>query len=270
VRSEEMEEHGRVGGVELPEGLLEGVIAEVDREEVVGAILGGSYARGIATALSDVDVALFVQERGQVRPRRYFYRQGLLVSVTTKCLDGVRADLERPAMAIRVVPGLSEARVLVDKDGSVAALLDEVARFEWEPMREKANRHVSDLMNGLTENVQKLANEVTKGNTPGVSYILDKVLDALTEALVVYRGLMIRSDSTYYAQAQEAAGDDSEWAAYHRRAAGLTGASLDERARACLYLHLLTREAVRPAMDPDYAKVVEEAARRVAFLYPRK
>jgi hypothetical protein len=253
--------------VRLPARFLEELLPELDGEEVEGIILGGSHARGNATALSDVDIALFVRSEAQLQPRRYFYRRGLLVSVTTKTIAGVRAAMTNPQAATRVVPGISQSRVLLDKGGSLAALMEDLARFSWEPMQERANRHVSDLMYGLVETVHKLANEVVKGNEAGVAYIMDKLLDALTEAVVIQRGVMIQSDSTYYRQAQEAVGTDSEWTEYHRRAAGLTGATLEARAKACLYLHRLTLDLVRPAMIEEHIQVVEQAARRVAFVY---
>src|SRR5690348_473596 len=109
--------------VSLPAGFLDELLPELDHEDVVGIALGGSYARGTATALSDVDLALFVREEAQARPKRFFYHRGLLVSVTTKSLAGVRADMTHPGRAPRVVPGIAECRVLVDKDGALTALL---------------------------------------------------------------------------------------------------------------------------------------------------
>ncbi len=251
----------------LPAAFLEELVSELDEDRVLGIILGGSYARGNATTLSDLDLALFVRDEAEAKPRRYFYRRGLLVSVVTKSITGVRTDMANPRMATRVVPGISESRVLVDKDGSLAKLMHDLVQFTWAPLQESANRHVSYLMLMLTESIHKVANELVKGNDLGVAYTTDKLLAALTEAIAIQRGIMTQSDSTYYQQVQEAAGMHSEWTKYHRLAAGLTSASLDERAKACLYLYQLTMDLVRSALSEEHAQVAEEAIRRVAFVY---
>jgi hypothetical protein len=251
----------------LAVGFLDRLVAELDGEDVVGIILGGSHARGTAAALSDVDIALFVRDDAALRPKRYFYRDGLLASCGTKTAARVRADAADPSKAVWVVPGILEAAILLDKDGSLRNLMQDLARFDWAPLRRKANRHVSNLMMGLTEPVHKLANELHRGNEAGVAHVLPLVLAALTEAVAVYLGVLVQSDSTYFRQVQEAAGSNSEWAACHRRAAGLTGATLVERAKACLLLHRLTFQMVQAGMDAEQARVVEEANSRVAFVY---
>ena len=253
--------------IKLPEGLLDELVAELDSRDVAGIVLGGSHVRGTATALSDVDLAVFVQERTQTRPRRYFYRRGLLISVATKSLPGVRADLLNPQMAVRVVPGLAGARVLLDKNGSIARLISELEQFSWAPLQGRANVQVSALMYGFVEAVHKLANELLKGNQAGVAYTVDKVVDALTEAVVLFRGVMIQGDSTYFLQAEQAAGEDSVWSRCHRRAAGLGGEVLEERATASLRLYGLTLDLVRSAITGEHAPVVEEAARLVSFTH---
>lgn len=262
-----MESPGIAANEPLPTEFLAELVGELDRAEVAGIILGGSHARGNATPLSDVDIALLVRETAQVRPRDYFYREGRLVSVTTKSLAGIRADMDKPQIAVRLVPGLSEAVVLLDKDGSVDALMQDLAAFSWATLQENANRCVSEIMLHVTEPVQKLANELLKRNAPGVAYATGQLLSALNEGIIVHHGIMVESDSTYCRQAEEAVGADSEWAKYHRRAAGLTSARLQVRAKACLHLHRLTLQLVRPVMSKEHAAVAEEAARRVEFLY---
>jgi predicted nucleotidyltransferase len=253
---------GNTAPAVLPDGLLEELIAELDDALVVGIVLGGSYARGTATALSDVDLAPFVREEAQVRPKQYFYRHDRLISISWKSLAGVRASLGDPRLASRVVPGFREARVLLDKDGSLGRLLDDLARFIWEPLQEQANQQVSYMLLLLAEAVHKVANELDKGNDPAVAYTSEKMVAALTEQVVIQRGLLIQSDSTYYQQVQVAAGIESPWTACHRVATGLTDAPLHERAVASLRLYGLTLDLLRPALSAEHAAVAEEAARR--------
>src|SRR5438046_289670 len=174
--------------VELPAGFLDELLPEIDRPEAVGIILGGSYARGTATTLSDVDLALVVRHESQVWPKTFFYRHDLLVSVAIKSLERARADMKDPLMASRVVPGMSEAKVLVDKDGSLRQFGEELALFQWETIREKAYRRVSDYMMTLAESVHKLANGLVKENDLAVAYISAKLASALGDVITMRYG----------------------------------------------------------------------------------
>jgi predicted nucleotidyltransferase len=252
--------------VVLPEGFLEELLSELDGEDVVGIGLGGSFARGTATALSDVDLALVVREEAQVRPKRYFYHRGLLVSVAVKSIESVRADMKNPLRATRVVPGISEVKVLVNREGALADLMEELDHFTWESLDEKANRWVSYEMMALSEPVQKVANELVKGNAPGLAYAVNKLLGFLTTVITVHKGIMVKSDSSYYQQAYEAVGEGSEWTKCHRCAAGLTEVGLTERAKACLLLYQLTLNIVKPVMSEEQLQVAEAAAHRVSFM----
>src|SRR4030081_2902613 len=122
----------------LTDQFLATLVAELDDAGSAGIILGGSHARGDATAYSDVDIACFVVDDTGNRKKRFIYRDGYLVSIATKAIASVRADLFRPNAAIRVVPGLSHCLILQDKDGSVGALLRDIESFTWEPLREAA------------------------------------------------------------------------------------------------------------------------------------
>jgi predicted nucleotidyltransferase len=250
----------------LPKGFLEELLPELDSEDVVGIGLGGSFARGTATTLSDVDLALVVREEGQVWPKKYFYHKGLLVSVAVKSIESVRADMKNPLRATRVVPGISEVKILADKEGLLGDLMEELDHFTWESLNDKAHRWVSYEMMTQAEPVQKVANELVRGNDSGVAYAVSKLLALLTTVITIHKGIMVTSDSSYYRQVYEAVGETSEWAACHRRAAGLTEASLTERAKACLRLYQFTLDIVKPVMSDEHLQVAEEAARRVSFM----
>src|SRR5438552_17684523 len=124
---------------QLSDLFLNILVAELDNDDIAGIILGGSHARGDATRYSDVDLACFVRDESRQRRKRFLYREGYLVSIATKSLAGVRADLSRPNTANWVVPGLSGCRVLLDKDGSVDGLLRAIAAFTWGPWQKAAD-----------------------------------------------------------------------------------------------------------------------------------
>jgi predicted nucleotidyltransferase len=116
----------------LSQAFLNGLIAELDGDEVVGIILGGSYARNEATPFSDVDIACFVTDSTNLAPKRFTYRDGRLVSIGSITIAGVRSELARPERAIFIVSG--HRRILLDKDGSVSRLMREIKTFQMDTL----------------------------------------------------------------------------------------------------------------------------------------
>src|SRR2546427_7798433 len=111
----------------LSEEFLNALLAELDNDETIGIILGGSYARNEATPFSDVDIACFVPDSLKPTPKRFIYRDGRLLSIGTKTVADIRSELARPERAIFIVSGFR--RLLLDKDGSVGRLMREIEIF---------------------------------------------------------------------------------------------------------------------------------------------
>jgi hypothetical protein len=65
----------------LSDEFLNTLVVELDNDEIVGIILGGSYARNEATPFSDVDIACFVPDSMKPPPKRFIYRDGRLLSI---------------------------------------------------------------------------------------------------------------------------------------------------------------------------------------------
>lgn len=208
-------DEGHGGVAHLSEQFLATLVAELDEPGTVGIMLGGSYARGEANRFSDVDLACFVKDEAESRRKRFLYREGRLVSVATKTTAGVRAEMSRPERAIWVVPGIGNCRVLLDKTGSVAQLIEEIATFRWEPLQSDADRYASYSVVMAAEQVHKIVAELTRKDELALAYAVSKLFQWLTEAMAVQKGVMVKSDNTYYRQAQEAAGADTSWTYYH-------------------------------------------------------
>ncbi len=65
----------------LTDEFFDDLVAELDSDEIIGIILGGSYARNEATPFSDVDIACFVPDSLKPTPKRFIYRDGRLLSI---------------------------------------------------------------------------------------------------------------------------------------------------------------------------------------------
>ncbi len=248
----------------LSDEFLNALVAELDNNAIVGIILGGSHVRGEATPYSDVDFACFVPDTMPPPPKRYMYRDGHLVSVVSKTLASIRRALAQPESAIWVAPGLIPYRLLLDKDGSVGALMQDVANFTWAPLQPAADRYASYRLMLFAEMAHKILSGLSTGNAGAIAYAVVELTYALTEAVAVQLGVLVRGSSTYYQQVQDAVGADSAWARYHRIATGMvedaSGASpVQARGIAMLHLYRETAILLQPILQPQHRKVIEQA-----------
>jgi Nucleotidyltransferase domain len=250
----------------LADEFLNTLVVELDNDEIVGIILGGSYARNEATPFSDVDIACFVADSLKPPPKRFIYRDGRLLSIGYRTVADTRNELARPERAIFIVSGFR--RVLLDKGGSVSRLMRDIETFKWGPLQEAADSYASFGMMLAAEQVHKILSEIVKRDDLALSYAISKLLSWLTEAVAVQRAVLVRNDSTYYRQVQETVGLASEWTRYHRLAAGVDAAPGDDRpvktrgiAALCLYRETLV--LLRTAMQLDHLLVAEQAVQIV-------
>jgi Nucleotidyltransferase domain len=238
---------------------LNTLVAELDNDDIVGIIFGGSYARNEATPFSDVDLACFVSDSVKPLPKRFIYRDGRLVSIGSRTVAGTHSELARPERAIFIVSGFR--RVLLDKDGSVSRLMREIETFKWEPLQRAADNYTSFGMMIYAEQVHKILSEIFKRDDLALSYATSKLLFSLTEAVAIQRGVLVKNDSTYYRQVQETVGLDSAWTRYHRLAIGVDLVPIEKRGIATLKLYQETVALLRTTMLPDHLEVTEQAVR---------
>ncbi len=247
--------------VDISDAFLADLVRELDHEDIIGITLGGSYARGKATRYSDVDLACFWREGRRPPPKRFMYRQGRLISVKMTSVAEIRGMLGRPQSALFFANG--KHRLLLDKDGSVARLLEEIELFRWDALQADANESISLWMALKAEDMQKILREFQFDNMPGLAYTLAVQIEELTLLTALYYGELITGNSTYYRQVEEAAGSASAWTRYHRIATGLEDGPegikpLRARGIASLYLYRETLAIVKLVMRPEHLAVAEE------------
>lgn len=252
--------------VGLSDEFLHELVQELDREDVVGITLGGSYARGTATRYSDVDLACFWREGVRPPPKRFMYRQDKLISIKMTSVAEIREMLKQPHLVVFFASGTH--RLLLDKDGSVGRLLAEIEAFRWEDIQEAVNGQVSQWMMLKAEDIQKILREFQEENAPGLALVIPRLVAELALLTALCHRTLITSDSTYYRQVQEATGLDSSWTHYHRIATGLedgpTGIDpLRARGIAALHLYRETLVFARPVMRFEHRAIAEEVVRVV-------
>lgn len=247
--------------VSLSDEFLQELVQELDHEDIVGITLGGSYARGTATRYSDVDLACFWREGLRPPPKRFIYRQGKLISIKMTSVTEIREVLNRPQSALLFVSG--KRRILLDKDGSVARLQEEIGAFRWEDLQSAANENVSLWMMLKAEDVQKVLREFQQENAAGLAFAISNLVAELTLLTALCHGTLITNNSTYYQQVQEAAGLDSAWTRYHRIATGLEAGPIDiallrAQGMAALHLYRETFAFARSVMQAAHVEIVEQ------------
>lgn len=245
---------------------LSGLVTELDDDAVTAIILRGSYARGDATSYSDIDLTRFVQEPPETtKAKQFTYREGFLISISTRTIVQERERLAVPERAIFVVPGLREAHILLDKHGAFRALQQEAEAFRWEPLQEAANVYASTLLMEHTEYVLKILRALLLKDEFALSEITLELLLALTDAVAVQRGMLVASGNTYFQQVQEVVGVDSAWTRHHRLIAGIDSFPLDvtpneARGLAVLRLFQETVKLLQPVLSVASREVVEQTA----------
>jgi predicted nucleotidyltransferase len=241
----------------LPPDFLPNLVAEIDHPDYVGILLGGSYARGDAAPWSDLDIACIVTTPSLLRPKSSFYRNDLLVTIAPKSIEGIRSSLLNPDLAVVVAHGIGDSQILLDKDGSLAALLTEVRAFTWDTIRDAANARAGFRLMLASEMAHKVANELTKGDPQSLAFPIAKLFSELTLIVAIGLGVLIQTDSTYYRQVRQAAGPP--WNLHHRAVSEADGPlALPQQAVALLQLYRDTVTLLEPIMQPDHLALAQQ------------
>lgn len=249
----------------LPDALLSGLVAEFADAAAIGLLLAGSHARGDAMPYSDIDLIRFASILPEAEADRYAlaYREGRLVSLSTTTIDAKRNELGRPETAIWAAPGLRQARILLDRSGALAGLLGEAYAFRWEPLQLAADTYASYHVMGLAEEVHKVIGALAKGDEVVALYGTWGLVAGLLRAVTVQRGVLIRTENSYFQQAQAAAGLDSAWSRVFRVAMGLELATAVTRASAALRLYQETATLLAPVLQPQHLDVIRGVLARI-------
>ena len=228
----------------LSDSFIQSALEKIDSSDVIGVGLVGSYARGQEGRYSDVDLDIFVSRLPENPYNHYTLRywDDRLTSLKYTLLDDERAALTDPRRAIWAVPGLREMRILLDKNGSMAALQQAAMEFEWSALQPAADEFAADEVMGNAEEVHKILNGLARGHESTVLYATWGLVKNILEAVAVQRGIMIVSENRYFDLIQDSMGRDSKWTSAFRTAWGLdsTSSQYQTRGVAALTLYRLT------------------------------
>ena len=247
----------------IPDSFLQSLVARLEDENTVGVSMAGSHARAQGGRYSDVDIQHYVRKIPDNPAEAYFLRfmDGYLVSVSMTTLEEEGANLRTPKKAIWAVPGLRQARILLDKEGSLAALKELAEKFTWQPLQAAADAFASWNLSGCAEEIHKIVDGLTKKDESKTLYAIWGLTRELAVTLLVQRGILIQSENDFIDLAQVTAGRTSGWTCQFRRAIGLDPSPAGELAFigygiAGLRLYCETASLLQEILLPEDAAVI--------------
>ena len=246
----------------LSDPFLQSALTNIDSPDVIGVGIVGSYARGQESKYSDVDFDIFVSKLSENPYDRYTLRywDDKLISLKYTLLDDERSALENPRRAIWAVPGLRGMRILLDTDGSMAALQQAAQEFDWSSLQPAADEFAAEEIMGNAEEVHKILNGLAREHESTVLYASWGLVKNMLETVAVQRGIMIISENRYFDLIQDSMGRDSEWTRAFRTAWGLdsNGSGYQQRGAAALTLYRLSAALFDELISNKHRKVVNK------------
>jgi predicted nucleotidyltransferase len=247
----------------LTDSFLQALVTQLDNENTIGVAMGGSYARGEGESYSDVDIHHFVRRKPTIEAEKYSLRyiDGYLVSITLITLEEEYASLQDPKKAIMAIPGLRQEHILLDKDGSIAALIESSAKINWEGLQKAANAYASWNLSGFAEEALKILAGLAQRNESKTINAIWGLTRGLATTLLVQRGILLPTENAYIDLVQETAGRTSEWTRQFRLATGLDPCPpkqppFIQYGKAGLLLYLETARLLQNILLPEDAVVV--------------
>ena len=247
------------------EDLLQRLVRELADANTEALGLTGSHARGDAGAHSDVDLWHFVHQLPDDPFAAYTLRmvQGHLVSISVRRLAEEAALMRAPLMAIAVVPGFRQMRILHDPQGSLAQVVEAARSFEWATLQPAAAEYASYDLCGNAEEVGKLISALAQRDESMALFWLNALLPGMMRAMTLGMGLLMDTENRHFQQLQAAIGADSEWSRALRAALGQPPAAAEVRVRAGLRLYRATAALLAPQVQPAHRPVIAATLARI-------
>ena len=183
---------------QLNDTFLQSLIARFNRPGVIGICIAGSYTRGMQDEYSDVDLELYVDELPEEDYALQLFDEKLVSVKYLRLADEVSA-LKKPERAVWAVSGLSNMKILLDKDGGLAALKQAAKDFHWADLQPLANKYAIEELSGCAEEAHKVMSGLKSDNESKVLYASWGMFKNLSFAALVQAGLMIQSENRAFA-----------------------------------------------------------------------
>jgi hypothetical protein len=231
--------------------LLAGLAIELSAAGAGAVVLVGSHTRGTAHDLSDVDLYA-VGEGPEYDTQR---KEGVLITVSWRTPDSVRASFTTLPGCIQAVPGWRSARILADPDTVAKGLVREAQQWTWERVPD-ADGWCARELPGYAEEVQKLRAALRSGDHLSAAIWRNVLALRMASILAVQHRLLVEREEEIWPLVADRMRD--EWRRAQRIALGLDGARLEESSEAAIELYAMAVEAIAPFMTERQLSVAWE------------
>lgn len=222
-------------------------------------MLAGSWARGDAREISDIDLWVIGSRQGDV----IFERGGRQISVRYGTLAGDRRAMRTPARLGGAVPGWLTARVLRDPNKAAAKLRAEARKFRWSSVRHACDKYIVEQLVGWAQHAAKLLRAMETGERETAS---------VQRGLIANRMALLRSldleylwgtENGLWERVAKLAGPAFRSAQAAALATG--GQGWRESCEGALRLYSLTARANLGLLRGENRRIVEEVCLRAGY-----
>ena len=198
-------------------------------------VLSGSFSRGDAHHLSDIDLTPLSDDASAGPPHRVEQHGDRMFVFSWRTPSAVRSSYRDPAQLGAAVPAWRRATALYDPQGIAAELIEEAQRWSWNTVSEAVDAYVADGLVGLAEEVYKVVAGIVFDERR-MSAVNRAVLALqLAHLVALRRGLLWDTENVLWDLVVDELGE--EWAIDQDAALGLGDASTAEQTRAALTLY---------------------------------
>ena len=251
-------------GSNMNSSFLQLLIDRFNRPDIDALVLMGSFARGSAHQLSDVDLARFTSAHGQGRLNSFKgLIAGQLVVVNDLGPAAVEEIFTKPDMASGYLAGLRSGRPLLDHNNTFARIQERAHAFVWDNhMQQEADRWASKALAEWSE-------DMCKGLAGLIINDIGRLLSArfastwgLSRIMQIQRGVLCESGHDFYDKVSSVIGTHSEWVRLRRMAFAIPDEqnhvpTLREQVVAGLKLYVETAHLLEQVIQPTDKPLIE-------------
>jgi predicted nucleotidyltransferase len=254
---------------------LEEMTPQLLRDDVLGIAVVGSYARGDATAYSDVDVITLLAPQSQPtdEPSIDLYH-GIYRVVQYRTEAQMRKSLTDPARAVYNVIGLQQMLILYDPLGVLRKIQWEAERFVWdETMTAKADFVLNREMLAWQEECYKAMSGLLHKQEGHMLLGLYGLTYGLVRLMLIAKGVLLESENAFFEElkfAYETEPQGVELVEMMRLAFGLDDCfPLLQRVETGLLLYLQFAEYLGERLTPEVRLHCQRVQQKLADLFDR-
>jgi len=254
---------------------LEEMTPQLLRDDVLGIAVVGSYARGDATAYSDVDVITLLAPQSQPsdEPEIDLYH-GIYRVVQYRTEAQMRKSLTDPARAVYDVIGLQQMLILYDPIDILRNVQREAEHFVWnEEMVKKADSLLNREMLGWQEECYKAMSGLLHKQEGHMLLGLYGLTYGLVRLMLIAKGVLLASENAFFEElkfAYETEPQGVELVEMMRLAFGLDDCfPLLQRVETGLLLYLQFAEYLGDRLTPEVRLHCQRVQQKLADLFGR-